>query len=181
MYPSSQTNNSYPYREQKVQENNSRKQERRQQLKSEPTYQLMHGIVKVFDKYYLDPIMGFFLPGVGDVIASAFALPFLYFAMFRVRSVSLTMAILFNIILDLLVGAIPALGDVCDFFFKANKRNLRLIVGYIEDDPKVRNEVSGRAGCLVFLVVGVALLVWSIYTLVVNHHEEYMRTHPNAW
>lgn len=34
-----------------------------------------------------------------------------------------------NILLDTLVGGIPVLGDVFDFAFKSNERNLRLWMG----------------------------------------------------
>jgi len=32
-----------------------------------------------------------------------------------------------NIVVDLLVGSIPLVGDVFDFFFKANRRNQRIL------------------------------------------------------
>jgi hypothetical protein len=37
-----------------------------------------------------------------------------------------------NIVLDLIVGGIPVLGSVWDFFFKANRKNLKLAREYFE-------------------------------------------------
>jgi hypothetical protein len=33
----------------------------------------------------------------------------------------------FNLILDLLIGVIPVLGDMLDFVFKSNERNIKII------------------------------------------------------
>jgi hypothetical protein len=38
-----------------------------------------------------------------------------------------------NIAIDLLVGAIPFLGDVADFFWKANTRNLALLERHADE------------------------------------------------
>ena len=98
-------------------------------LQENGTYKLIKSIATISDKYFIDPLLGFFLPGIGDVITSTFALPFLYFALFKVKSINLTFALLFNILLDLLIGAIPWLGDIFDAFHRANLKNFNLIVG----------------------------------------------------
>lgn len=154
---------------------------RKRELQEDDTYRLINNIATISDKYFLDPLLGFFLPGVGDLISSAFALPFIYFAMFRVKSLKLTLALLFNILLDLMIGAIPALGDLFDAFYRSNLKNFKLIVGYIEEDPKTRREIEQKATALFVLVALAVLLVWGVYSCMSHSHEEYMRTHPNAW
>jgi hypothetical protein len=41
-------------------------------------------------------------------------------------------SILFNIVIDTTIGAIPVIGDIFDIFWKSNKRNLNIIDKYFE-------------------------------------------------
>ena len=77
---------------------------------------------------------------------------------------------LINIAIDALLGAVPVIGDIFDFAFKANEKNLALIERH-RGDPSARASlgdwlvVSGvalvaLAFALVPVVVGVALLRW---------------------
>ena len=38
----------------------------------------MQATARVMDRYYLDPIVGFLLPGYGDVVSAFLVAPFLY-------------------------------------------------------------------------------------------------------
>jgi hypothetical protein len=75
----------------------------------------------------LDPILGALLPELGDALTGVLALSLLGVA-FRQRVPKLVMArMLINVAFDALLGAIPLFGDVFDFAFKANEKNLALI------------------------------------------------------
>ena len=65
-----------------------------------------------------------------------------------------------NFMLDAIVGTIPLLGDLFDFGFKANRRNVDLLKKYYaEDSPKP--SVRGAVMFLIFLFfVFLAGLVW---------------------
>src|SRR5258708_17230193 len=71
----------------------------------------------------LDPILGL-IPGLGDLTTSLFAaLLLLHGVRMRIpRIVQVRMVI--NALIDLLVGVIPIAGDLFDFGWKANVRNL---------------------------------------------------------
>lgn len=122
-------------------------------------------------KIGLDPILGFIFPALGDVLFLGSLLPALWISLFRIRSVALTIAIVFNGLLDAVVGCIPFLiGDLLDVAVKSNVKNYRLIVGYLDDDPKVRNAVRRKAiflfvGCLLLLALLVALVWFGLYLL----------------
>jgi hypothetical protein len=77
-------------------------------------------------RFGLDGLVGL-VPGVGDglgLLASAYVV--LEAARLGApRAVLLRMAV--NLLLDFLVGAVPVLGDLFDFAFKANRRNLELL------------------------------------------------------
>jgi Domain of unknown function (DUF4112) len=77
----------------------------------------------------LDPILGL-IPGLGDLTTPLFAVLLLFHAVrLRIpRVVQLRMLI--NAAIDLIVGAIPVIGDAFDFGWKANVRNLALLERY---------------------------------------------------
>jgi hypothetical protein len=74
----------------------------------------------------IDPIIGL-IPGLGDVTATALALAILLGAAYvGVPKVTLLRMGL-NTALDLVIGAIPFVGDAFDVWFRANQRNMLLL------------------------------------------------------
>lgn len=77
-------------------------------------------------RFGLDPVLGLF-PGIGDTL-SFFVSAWL---VKEAEALGVTPAIKYrmigNILLDLVVGSIPVLGDILDVGFKANQRNLALV------------------------------------------------------
>jgi hypothetical protein len=77
-------------------------------------------------RFGLDPILGL-VPGVGDLISTALSVYILLAAVqYGVPKITLLRMGL-NIGLDLLIGAIPFVGDFFDFVWKANERNVELL------------------------------------------------------
>ena len=73
-----------------------------------------------------DSILGLF-PGIGDVVTSAVSLLIVHHA-WQTKASPLTVArMLGNVGVDFVVGAIPLVGDLFDFAFKANLKNARLL------------------------------------------------------
>lgn len=136
---------------------------RRDSIKQSKTYKSLGGITKVMDKYMLDPIIGL-VPGVGDFVASVFILPFLYVSMFKVRSLPLTLALLFNMLKDIAMGLIPFwIGYVLDFLNKSYQQNMRLITGFVEGDEEIIRKVNKDA---IWMGVWIVILCFAIYGLV---------------
>lgn len=74
----------------------------------------------------LDPILGL-IPGAGDWLTALLSLYIVYEgARLGVPAKALT-RMAGNILLEALVGAVPLLGDLFDFAWQANTRNLQLI------------------------------------------------------
>jgi hypothetical protein len=72
-----------------------------------------------------DALIGL-IPGIGDAITFALA-SYIVFEAWRMGASKSTLAKMAgNIVLDLAVGLVPAVGDVLDVFFKASARNLAL-------------------------------------------------------
>lgn len=106
----------------------------------------------------LDPIIGL-IPIVGDAVAGVvgvwvigeaarFGLP---------RLVLGRMAV--NLVVDLVIGAIPLLGDIFDFAFRSNSANLELFRRHaLDPDASTRGEQTFFVG-LLLLLVGIAWLI----------------------
>jgi len=79
------------------------------------------------DQRFLDPIIGFLLPGAGDLLTTGFGL-YLVVVAVRLRLPVVVIArMLANLGIDMAVGAIPVAGDLFDVAFKANTKNLKLL------------------------------------------------------
>jgi len=144
----------------------NRKEEAKRRLEEDSSYRLCRNVAKYMDDYYIDPVLGFFLPGVGDIISQTLSLPYIYVSLFKIKSIPLTLAVLYNIMVDSLVGLIPWLGDIIDFFYKSSKKSYRLIVGFVEDDENVKHEVNSKAITTAILIVIVGALIYWLFQLV---------------
>ncbi|MEB3214036.1 MAG: DUF4112 domain-containing protein [Leptolyngbyaceae bacterium] len=101
----------------------------------------------------LDPIIGL-LPAGGDVIGTVLsAYIVLEAARFRLPIPTLT-RMMFNIVLEMLVGMIPVLGDLFDAGWKANAKNLRLLEAHLHAP-----DVNKAADKKFFIVLVVAFIV----------------------
>ncbi|MCQ2235138.1 MAG: DUF4112 domain-containing protein [Paludibacteraceae bacterium] len=155
----------------KEEKRRAEKEAKRQALLADPLFTTISTIHKVMDTYMIDPILGLF-PGIGDLLSSLCALPFLYFALFKVKSISLTLACLFNIIIDALIGFIPIIGDICDIFHRSYKKNMELIVKYVNDDEKGIKETRNKSLMMgVFAIVFVGLLYLLVKILINVFHQ----------
>ena len=77
-------------------------------------------------KFGLDPILNF-IPVAGDLAGYLISATLLLTMVKHRASGKLVIKMLGNIFIDALVGAIPVLGWVFDFVFKANKKNVQLL------------------------------------------------------
>ena len=103
-------------------------------------------------RFGLDPIVGL-LPGAGDLVTGFFSVMILLHSV-RLRIPKVVVArMVLNTGLDLLVGAVPLLGDLFDAGFKANLRNMALL------ERHARPGVTPERSYYVFVGVAVAVLV----------------------
>lgn len=103
------------------------------------------------DDRFLDPILGFLFPGAGDLLTSAAGLFTLAVAARRKLPPVVIARMLLNLALDSALGAIPFVGDLFDVFFRAHRRNLRLLES---------RAPTGRARPSDWLLVGGAVLLF---------------------
>lgn len=147
----------------KEQERQAEKEAKREALMTTTSYRIMDTTAKYMDKYFLDPIIGLIPGGIGDVLSSFLALPFIYFALVQVKSIPLTLAVICNVLKDALLGSIPFfIGDIIDVFNRSYVANLRLITGYVNDDKAVIHEVNRKATWSAIFIVILCVLIYFI-------------------
>ena len=144
--------------------NEAKRLQRRQRLMDNKAYQTMEGLTRYMNRYYLDALIGV-IPGWGDAIALLCVVPFLYFSARVIKSIPLTLAVLNNALRDVLLGMIPFfIGDIIDFFHRANIQNMQMIQGFVDGDETVIKQVNQRAWqsaiVLCILLLLIALIIW---------------------
>lgn len=141
---------------------------KKQKLKDSRLYNAMQDITQWMDRYYLDGVAGLVPGGIGDMVSAVFAVVHVYFSAFRLRSIPLTLAILNNTLRDIFLGMLPFfVGDVIDFFHKANKRNMALIDGFLNNNQEIIHEVNRKATqSALVLVALVAAIIGVVYALI---------------
>ena len=77
-------------------------------------------------RFGLDALIGL-IPGVGDAISATLGSYLIYRAHQLGASKLTLLRMAGNTAVDTVVGAVPLLGDLLDFRFKANRRNLELL------------------------------------------------------
>jgi hypothetical protein len=107
-------------------------------------------------RFGLDPIIGIIFPGVGDAVTGTGAIGLLTLALRRGVPRVVLWRMILNILIDTIFGSLPVIGDVFDVAFKANRRNLELVLAH--EGP------AAKASAWDYLVValGVSLAILSI-------------------
>ena len=140
-------------------------------LKTSKAYKFISTVATFADKYFLDALLGL-VPSVGDLVSSIFGLPFIYVTLFKVKSIPLTLAVIYNYLVDILLGSIPFfIGDAIDFFSKAHVKNLDLITRYVEGDKKIIRQVRSKALLTAFLIIILSVIIYFVFRLLIGVTE----------
>ena len=82
-------------------------------------------------RFGIDAMIGL-VPGIGDVITTAIALYIVKEARELGAPGHLVARMIANVAIDGLVGAVPLFGDLFDVAFRANRRNLALLLRHLD-------------------------------------------------
>jgi hypothetical protein len=127
--------------------------------------EIIEQVAEWMDRRYLDPILGFALPGAGDALGAALGLLTIV-AAFRMRAHPIVIArMLINLSIDAVLGSIPFLGAVLDFFYRAHVRNLNLIKAREGRAARASDWLVVCGAALVFLVALCLPIVLVIATI----------------
>ena len=81
-----------------------------------------------------DAVLGL-VPGFGDVITGAIGAYLIYEAQRLGIPRGALLRMIANVAFDTAVGAIPVAGDIWDFFFRSNDRNMRILARHVGGLP----------------------------------------------
>ncbi|MGA6926999.1 MAG: DUF4112 domain-containing protein [Desulfosarcina sp.] len=103
----------------------------------------------------LDPLIGL-VPGIGDAAGALLSLTILWEA-YRAKLPAPILARMgFNLVLEVIVGVVPVIGDLFDMTWKANARNARLMQKTIASPRKT---VASSTVLMIVIVTIFILLV----------------------
>lgn len=106
-------------------------------------------------RFGLDPLLNL-IPVAGDMAGLVISAGLLLAIARKGASNKLVVLMSLNILLDATIGAIPIIGQIFDFFFKANSRNIGLMKEhYLEG----KHQGSGKNMVIVIILVLVIVLV----------------------
>ena len=127
-------------------------------------------------RFGLDPLLGL-LPVVGDLSSLAVSAALLMTMLRHGASGAVVVRMAFNILLDTLIGAIPILGNVFDFAYKSNERNVALLRRHYAEGTHAG---SGK-GLVALLILGFlvvfGLVAWGSVALL-RWVWQYFDAHP---
>jgi hypothetical protein len=110
----------------------------------------------------IDPILGL-IPGAGDWITAVLSLYIVYESARLGAPGSMLMRMGGNVLVEAVFGAVPLLGDLFDFAWQANTRNLALLERHYGDGLKrVGEPRSMRQIWIIVAIIG--LIVLSLVT-----------------
>ena len=118
-------------------------------------------------RFGLDALMGL-VPGLGDALAGLFSAAIILQAARMGIPKVILVRMVFNALVDVLVGAIPLLGDLFDVGWKANLRNVRLLDRFVVQGQRTptRGDYAFVAALLLVLAAAAALPIVVLVLLV---------------
>lgn len=143
-------------------------------MRKKPNLRWVEKVTELMDSKYrlpgtnfrfgLDPILGL-IPFLGDAVSFGISSALLLSMWKHGASGEVKARMSVNIILDLLIGSIPVIGSIFDFYFKGNERNLRLLKRHYESGayPGSGKGVIWLAALILILVL--ALAAWGLIAL----------------
>lgn len=105
-------------------------------------------------RFGIDPLIGL-IPIVGDLSSFAISGSLLIVMARHGASRKLLLLMTGNIVLDAILGSIPFIGEIFDFTFKANQRNINLLKKHYHEG---KNQGSG-IGIIIAIVLGLSALL----------------------
>jgi hypothetical protein len=157
----------------------ARRDEGEREARGRRELEKLRAIARLFDQAFpipgtswrfgIDALFGL-VPGMGDVVGALVAVYALHVARTLRAPGAVQMHMLGNIAIDALIGAVPVIGDLFDFVFKAQTRNLALLDEWVGSPDRTARR--SRRGLLLIplavliLFVGLTVLgVWLMYLL----------------
>ena len=112
-------------------------------------------------RFGLDPLIGL-IPGAGDAAGAVLAGWILVEAIRLGASRATLVRIAGNIALDAGIGAVPLIGDIFDFAWKANVRNVTLLERHLRDPARA---MRADRSFVAFVIGGITVVTLGLFAL----------------
>jgi Domain of unknown function (DUF4112) len=119
-------------------------------------------LARILDHYGVDALLGLVLPGIGDVLGSVMGLYLVGIALRRRISPVVIARMLLNLTIDAGIGIVPLAGDVADFLFKANEKNLQLLLDRHSTGKATARDWLAVGGAILAFVAVVGLVIYAV-------------------
>lgn len=143
------------------------------------TRQRLQGLAHVLDnavrlpggyRIGIDGAIGL-IPGLGDLAGAALSSYIVAEAHRLGTPRVVVLRMILNVLIESAVGAIPVIGDLFDFLWKANHRNVTLLEQHLDQPNRVQRQsgwvlVGVTAAVVAVAVLSVIAIVWAIGLLV---------------
>jgi hypothetical protein len=116
-------------------------------------------------RFGLDGLLGL-IPGVGDL--SMFAVSgYLVLLMAKNGASGFVLArMILNIVIDVVLGTIPFIGDLFDFVHKANTKNMKLMQEYYTEGRHRGSAWKVILPVVIALLLVLGCIIWLLYRLI---------------
>ena len=127
-------------------------------------------------RFGLDPLLGL-LPVVGNLSTLAVSGALLLTMMRHGASGAVVVRMGFNILVDTIIGAIPIIGNIFDFAYKSNERNVALLRRHYAEGTHSGSGKGLLALLLLLFAVVFGLVGWGTVVLL-RWVWQYFEAHP---
>lgn len=115
-------------------------------------------------RFGLDSLVGL-IPYVGDLTTFGVSGAMIVSMVKHGASGMLVVRMLWNVLIDTLFGAIPFLGDIFDFRFRANRKNFELLKEHYEEGKHEGSATWIIVLLIVFLIVLFSAMIWAVWKI----------------
>ena len=107
-----------------------------------------------------DAVLGL-IPGIGDVIGAVLSTWIIAGALRHRVPARIIARMVLNVAIDLMFGAVPVAGDVFDFLFEENMKNMRLLEQHRDRrrPPRSTAQIAFVLGAIIMLLVSFSLVL----------------------
>lgn len=117
-------------------------------LKKDRYFEVAESLAQLLDNQFkigtfrigIEPLIGL-IPGIGDALTLFLSLYLVWVGIKMKLPVEKITLMIVNVALDFILGIIPVVGDVSDFFYKANLKNMEILRSFRSKTPIVDAEI----------------------------------------
>ncbi len=122
-------------------------------------------------RFGVDPVLNL-IPIAGDVAGFAVSAVLIATMSRHGASGKVVTKMFINALLDATIGAIPVLGFIFDFFYKANTKNIKLLREYYEEGKHQGSGKNIAIGFILLMIIIIALIAWLSWLFVTWAYQE---------